>query len=154
MMEGKHIDVFVDGLKHYFDHLDITTTGSKGTLDISAPYLINSQQKLGLDYTGMISVTGNRTGYIFFSAKSSLLRFILLSYGESDFSERFKSDLVGEVANTLAGNARKYLGSDFHISTPTILANGIDASNYKLSKRCFVLPFRWRSNKAELIVSI
>jgi len=154
MIERKHIDIFIDGLKSYFGHLDLSVRGDQGTLDIGAPYLLESDKAVGLDYTGMISISGNSTGYIFFSAKSALLRFILLSYGESRFSDIFKRDLIGEVANTLAGNARKNFGPDFHISTPTVLEGKIDPKNYSLNSRCYVLPVRWKSNKAELIISM
>ncbi|GAA6139601.1 hypothetical protein NBRC116583_33480 [Arenicella sp. 4NH20-0111] len=153
-MERKHIDVFIDALTRYFDHLDVSITGEKGTLEIGAPYLLRTNQTIGLDYSGVISVSGYSSGYIFVTAKSAMLKFILLGHGESDFGDRFKEDLVGEVANTIAGNARRQLGSDFHISTPRVLSGALDPSQYALSSRCYVLPFRWKNNRAELIVSI
>jgi len=154
MMERKHIEVFVDGLTRYFHHLDTARIGLSGNLEIGAPYLLKNTQNMGLDYTGMISVSGLKAGTIFVTAKSSLLRLILLSHGESAFSTELKRDLVGEMANTLAGNARRHLGPDFHISTPHILEGPVNTQSYRLSSRCYILPFRWKSNKAELIVSI
>ncbi len=154
MIERKHIDVFIEGLRHYFSHLDLTAKDDNDSLYIGAPYLMETDKEAGLDYTGVISISGNSTGHIFFSAKSSLLNFILLKYGERDFSELFKRDLVGEVANTLAGNARKVLGSEFHISPPKVINGKINPRNYRLSSRCYILPMRWNSNKAELIISI
>lgn len=154
MIDRNYIDIFIDGLKRYFSHLDLPSKGDKGSLKVGAPYLLERDQSIGLDYTGMISISGNNTGYVFFSARNALLRFILLSYGESRFDEIYKRDLVGEVANILAGNARKKFGVDFHISTPTVLEGKINPQNYSLNSRCYVLPVRWKSNKAELIISI
>lgn len=154
MSERAHIDVFIDGLTRYFSHLDASLNDTQPTLEIGAPYLLKASQAMGLDFTGMIAVSGNNLGHIFVSAHSALLKRILLSYGESDLSDTHKRDLVGEIANTLAGNARRHLGTDFHISTPRVLEGTLETSNYKLSSRCYVLPFRWKSSKAELIVSI
>jgi len=154
MMERMHIDVFIDGLTRYFKHLDSSRIGDNLSLEISAPYLLESTQSLGLDYTGMISVSGSNSGIIFVSAKNALLKLILLSLGESEFSSELKRDLIGEIANTLAGNARRHLGEGFHISTPRVIKGPIITTNYRLSSRCYVLPFRWKSNKAELIISI
>jgi len=155
MIERKYIDVFIEGLKTYFDHLDSIFNGPpEGTLEVGAPYLLKSDQNLGMGYTGLINVTGSSMGTVFVSAPGVLLKRILLSYGESDLREEFKRDLIGEIANTLAGNARRYLGSEFHISTPRILLGQLDLSNYTLSQRCYLLPFRWRSSRAELLISI
>ncbi len=155
MIERAQIDIFIDGLTRYFTHLDIEVGGVPGALEIDAPYLLKSSQTMGQEYTGMISVSGENTGTIFITAGSALLKRILLSYGEQELNnENLKRDLIGEVANTLAGNARKYLGAGFHISTPKVLQGPLQAKRLQLDSRCFVLPFRWRSSKAELIVSL
>lgn len=162
MIDQAQIDVFIDALSRYFNHLD--TSIEEGAcalscrtgygLEVGAPYLLKSTQPMGLDFTGMISVSGNSTGTIFVSARSALLQLVLLSHGEKELSIKHKRDLIGEIANTLAGNARRHLGAEFHISTPRVLEGALEPVNYKLSSRCFILPFRWRSNKAELIISV
>ena len=154
MIERAQIDVFIDSLKRYFRHLDGVASGPANKLEIGAPYLLRDAQTMGLGYTGMINVSGTQSGTVFVSAGSTLLKRILLSYGEHNLSSEHKRDLIGEVANTLAGNARRHLGAEFHISTPRVLEGPIDPKRFDLNDRCFTLPFRWRSNKAELIVSI
>ncbi len=154
MNERAHIDVFIDGLSRYFNYLATELEEPNSSLEIGAPYLLSTSQPMGLDFTGMISVSGNNLGYIFVSANSALLKRILLSYGEVDLSDMPKKDLIGEIANTLAGNARRRLGADFHISTPRVFDGGLEPSKYQLTSRCYVLPFRWKSSKAELIISI
>ena len=49
------------------------------------------------------------------------LRALLLQIGETDVSEHNLADMAGEVANTLAGNARVHFGSEFMISVPVIV---------------------------------
>lgn len=154
MREQAHIDVFIDGLSRYFNHIDSSGNKGRSELEISAPYLLKNTQVMGLDFTGMITVSGRSIGNIFVTANSALLKRILLIYGEVELGVRHKRDLIGEIANTLAGNARQHLGTDFHISTPHVFEGPLETDKHQLGVRSYVLPFRWKSSKAELIVSI
>ena len=57
MIERAHIEVFVDSLTRYFSHLNQSTGARSNDLEISAPYLLNSSEVIGFDYTGMINVS-------------------------------------------------------------------------------------------------
>lgn len=150
MKQSKLIDVFIDGVKAYFEHLEKDSLG----LDIGAPYLVRCEDSFGSDYTGMISVVGSSQGFVFFSAPRSMLKHMLLSYGESDLRDQVLGDLVGEVANTISGNARRKMGGDFHISPPTITRGKIGQEFLKFSSRSYVMPLRWRNNIAQLIICL
>ncbi len=63
-------------------------------------------------------------------------------------------DLVGEVANTISGNARRDFGRDFIISVPSVLAGERPDIPLKAGTRSFVIPINWRSHSAKLIVSL
>ena len=157
MTERQTIDVFIDGLIRYFENLDeALKVGDEGfeNIEIGTPYLLQSTKRLGLDYTGMINLSGDYKGSVFVSAPNALLKRILLCYGEAEFSVELMRDLIGEVANTLAGNARRHLGSNFHISVPTVIKGALNTKKLDLNQRCYLLPFRWRGNKAELILSV
>lgn len=150
MKQSKLIDVFIDGVKAYFEHIEQDSSG----IDIGAPYLVRCEDNFGSDYTGMISVVGSSKGFVFFSAPRSMLKHMLLSYGESDFSDRILGDLVGEIANTISGNARRKMGADFHISPPTITRGKIAQELLKFSSRSYVMPLRWRNKIAHLIICL
>ncbi len=155
MVPHKYLEVFVDGLSQYFAHLDISDSSSKTrSFEIGTPYLLSKSEASGLDYTGAIAVSGENYGQVFFSASSSLLKLILLVYGATSLTEDKHKDIVGEVANTIAGNARRVLGSNFNISTPTVVKGSILEDRYDFSQLCFVLPVRWKSNQAQLIVNL
>lgn len=157
MIDRTHIDVFVDALTRYFEHLTESTDSTESIEDnlvISAPYLLNNDNILGLGYTGMINVSGRYSGKVFVTARSSMLKRILLCLGEVDLNEGLRQDLIGEITNTLAGNARRHLGAEFHISPPKVIKGEIKSTGLRLSTRCFVLPFRWKSNVADLIISL
>lgn len=150
MNHHKQIDIFIEGVKRYFTHLD----KSADELDFGVPYLIKNSEPLGKDYTGVIAVSGSNSGYVFFSAGRSMLSKILLNLGEPILHTDLMRDLVGEVANTIAGNARKSLGEEFHISPPKVLLGNIDTAMLASKRRSYVLPIRWKSNGAQLIISL
>ncbi len=51
---------------------------------------------------------------------------LLMRMQETDTSDENIKDLVGEVANTISGNARRDFGKNFVISVPVIIAHDVD----------------------------
>jgi len=151
MNHHKQIDIFIDGVKRYFSHLD---EGTRDGVEIGVPYLVRNQDSLGKDYTGVIAVSGSNQGYVFFSAGRSMLSKILLGHGESQFTTEYMSDIVGEITNTIAGNARKSFGDEFHIAPPKVMTGKVNSAMLKKERRSYVLPVRWKSNGAQLIISL
>ena len=82
-----------------------------------------------------------------------LVRELLLLQHETDWSDGNLLDAVGEIANTLAGNARKTLGSGLEISVPVKLqgAPGIKA---RVRKHPFVITLRWNRHEAMVCVDM
>ena len=87
------------------------------------------------------------------SMPPQLLKELLLLQGETDTSEGNLLDAVGEIANTLGGNARKTLGSGLHISVPVKLhgASGIKA---RVRKHPYVITLRWNHQPALVCVDM
>jgi chemotaxis protein CheX len=150
MQFKNEIDVFIEGVRNYFNLID----SQNEPATIGAPYLIRNETKLGLDYTGMIRVSGDARGAVFFSSSQLMLKYILLRQSEQIFDEIYLRDIAGEVANTIAGNARRYLGSGFHISPPRVLKTDIDRKYLSSDTRSYIIPVRWRNNNAQLVISI
>ena len=153
MINHQQAEVFVDGISRYFEHLE-GSRSSGSELEIGAPFILDYDKETGLDYTGFIAVSGVDHGNIFFSATSCLLKTILLSYGVTSLTKSKHKDIVGEVANTIAGNARRHLGKNFLISTPTVIEGNLRSEHYDTSHRSYVIPLRWNSKSAQLIVNI
>jgi chemotaxis protein CheX len=63
-------------------------------------------------------------------------------------------DLVGEVANTISGNARRDFGRNFIISTPSICDRTNAATAAATTGRSFVIPINWRSYSANVVVCL
>jgi chemotaxis protein CheX len=69
-------------------------------------------------------------------------------------SDHNLSDLVGEVANTISGNARRHFGPDFLISVPVIVAGNANAIQVPRTIKAYILPLRWHKLEATLVVSL
>lgn len=150
MENEKQINIFIDGVRDYFEKIGHSVDDTQ----VGAPYLIKNDQECGLDYTGMIAVGGDAKGAVFFTANKVMLKYLLLRQYESNFDEAYMRDMAGEVANTIAGNARRHLGAGFHISPPKILDTKISRKYLSKSSRSYIIPIKWNNNTSQLIVSI
>ena len=106
------------------------------------------------EYTGVINISGKREGVVYFTAPKAMLTVLLMKMQENDFSHETMRDLVGEVANTISGNARRDFGRDFVISVPSVLSGEKPAIPQKPGQRSFIIPINWRSHSAKLVVSL
>ncbi len=61
---------------------------------------------------------------------------------------------MGEVANTIAGNARQYFGNEFLISVPTVLLGRPDKILFPRHLKNVVIPITWRSHRSYLIICL
>jgi chemotaxis protein CheX len=142
------IQALIAGTVNFF------TTLVDSSADVKAPYLVPESGVLLLDYTGVIDVTGVRRGSIYFTAPSVLLRHILVKHGRTEITDDIMADVVGEVANTISGNARRVFGHEFIISTPRMMQGKDGANTLKLGERAFIVPIHWRSYQAALVISL
>ena len=91
---------------------------------------------------------------MYVSAPSTLLREVIKAMGEPDSSMTMMKDLLGEMANTISGNARTEFGPDFIISPPQII-EGVPSIPYlPKDRQSYVTPFTWRGYKAVIGISI
>lgn len=147
-MREDEIQVFIRGTINYFEEV----TGVKAELDI--PYTKGPEQVL-LDYSGHIGISGNRKGGLYITCPRGMLeeitRKVLLS---DEVDEQSIFDMIGEIANTIAGNARTSFGANFNISVPTIFKGKPDHFRIVLRTPVVVLPINWKGHQAFLVVGI
>lgn len=147
-MSENTIQVFIDGVVRYFEHT------SDKDVTVGTPYLIENNQPAAHDYTGIISITGPWRGCVYFTAPAILVKHLLMSIGEPDTTEENILDLVGEVANTISGNARREFGSDFVISVPIVIEGKPSGIHLPSNLRSYVIPITWKSYKAAVVVCL
>ena len=147
-MNAEEITVFIEGAKHYF------RTVSDRQVEIGSPYLVSPEETPSYDYTGIIGISGAKKGCVYFSAPSILLRHLLISLGEEDQDAGLMGDVIGEVANTISGNARASFGSDFMISVPVVVNGRPDSIKLPKGLKAYVIPVDWDKYQASLVVCI
>ncbi len=147
MLREEELKTFVDGTTNYFE------VAAQQPASIGSPYLAEGSPALH-DYTGVITVSGKREGVVYFTAPRAMLTVLLMKMQENDFSHETMRDLVGEVANTISGNARRDFGREFVISVPSVLSGDKPDIPGKPGARSFVIPINWRSHSAKLVVAL
>lgn len=63
-------------------------------------------------------------------------------------------DAVGEVANTIAGNARRHFGEQLNISVPITISGNPERIQAMVRSRPYAIQLRWKHYEATLIVDI
>jgi chemotaxis protein CheX len=148
MLEEQDIRAFVYGTTHYFE------VAAQQAASVGSPFLIMQGRPEVHDYTGVIGVSGRRSGVVCFSAPRGMLTVLLMKMNESNVTHENLCDLVGEVANTISGNVRRDFGRDFAISAPTVLSGTGAQIEVPRGCRPVVIPINWRSHAAKLVVCL
>lgn len=147
-MKVEKLNVFMQSVSAFFEQI------GESLREIDTPYLNDNTQPIAYDYSGIITITGPIVGSVYVSATTVMLRDLLRAIGEPEGSIALLKDLVGEIANTVSGNARTEFGPDFLISPPTI-TEGVPPLQYlPRERRSYVIPFYWHEHKAVIGICI
>jgi chemotaxis protein CheX len=147
MLKEAEIRTFIEGTTNYFE------VSAQQAASVGSPYLVTDGKPGCYEYTGVIGISGARKGIVYFTARRAMLMVLLMRMQETDSSEETIKDLVGEVANTISGNARRDFGKNFLISVPTVIANEPERVVAPHS-RSYVIPINWRTHSAKLVVCL
>lgn len=147
-MKEEKVQAFVDVVKNYFEQF------SDEELVIDTPYLFEGEQPNLYGYTGVIGISGVMKGVVYISASKELLQVVLQDMHEDDVSDAMLQDLVGEIANTIAGNVRKDFGPEFHISIPFVIKGAPQSVMLPKSGRLFIIPVLWKHERGEIGVCL
>jgi len=150
-MKDFQIQIFVKSITNYFDKI----TGISAETGI--PFLKEKGKSILMEYTGLIGISGKIKGAVYFTADEIFLSELLeyITPGAEKTNENL-ADITGELANTISGNTQETLGRDFHISVPVIFSksNSTGKGSLIIKASTFVIPLRWKTNKAYLAVDL
>ncbi len=146
-MTDEEIKVFIDGVIRYFERV------SRQAAEVETPYL-RGEESVTLDFTGVIGISGRHRGAVYFTSGADQLSALLRVLGEHDTSFPNLADLVGEVANTIAGNARQFFGAEFLISVPVVLWGRPEKISFPRHLKTFVIPILWRGFRSYLLICL
>lgn len=146
-IEKEAIEVFIESLAHFYRQV------GADEIELGVPFLLDSDAPVVSDFTGIIGISGKRKGCVYYTCPKALLSYILLAMGERDMSNEHLCDVAGEIANTVAGNARKAFGSDFTISVPVVVQGSPERIRLPEGVRCVVIPARWKFYQSNIVVA-
>jgi chemotaxis protein CheX len=140
------VGVFCDAAGAFFE----ATTGSRARVR-TAFQLRDGVLAQRADFLGIIEIGGRFRGSVVFGAPRGLLSHVLLVLGSSDYSEESHRDIAGEIANQMAGYARRSFGEGLDIAVPRVLAR---EESWLPPPTPFVIPMTWDRYEAQLVVDL
>ncbi len=147
-MKAEKLQVFMRSVALFFEQI------GDGLKEIDTPYLNDNQNPVAYDYSGIITISGAIMGSVYVSSSTTMLRHLLRVLGEPEESMALLKDLIGEIANTISGNARTEFGANFIISPPTIVQGAPSIQYLPREKRSYIIPFYWHDHKAVIGICV
>ena len=148
MVKVEKLGVFLSSINAFFAQID------DAQVALDTPYLNNNKSAIGYDYSDIIKISGPLKGCVYISAPTVMLREVIKVMGEPDSSITMMKDLLGEMANTISGNARTEFGSEFIISPPQIVEGAPSISYLPKERHSYITPFTWRGYEALIGICI
>jgi chemotaxis protein CheX len=142
------VSVFLAAVMNYF------STSVQQAAVCGTPFLALDKTPELSDFTGTITISGKYSGLVAFTAPKSMLCVMLMRMQETDMCQENLCDLVGEIANTLSGNARRDFGQQFNISVPTVTMGRKNKLELPEGARPIVIPIGWRNYSSTLVVHL
>jgi len=146
-LNENQLKIFIDAVLHYFGQM------STHKAEIKTSYLAERTPPCA-DYTGLITVSGRYRGCIYLTAPRLMLRQLLIEMREPDTTEANLLDAVGEIANTISGNARRHFGEALEISVPVAFKGVAEQLRAAVRARPFVIVVGWCGYEAAVVVDI
>lgn len=145
------IQAFMDSTSNYF-----TTVGSDKP-EFGIPYNLDAGTKKYplYAYSGHIGISGSHRGGIVLTCEKNLVAQLLHHVlGHGSESEEEIIQMLAELVNTVAGNARLHFGSGFEISVPTVVIGEPEEFKFVLAEPSLVLPLTWQGSHANAIIGL
>jgi chemotaxis protein CheX len=140
--------VFVHGAARFFSKI------SPVQAQVGTPFLRDDTDRVMSDFSAVIGISGNQRGCVYYSAPREMVLALADLFGESDLSDDICADFVGEIANTISGNAREQLGPGFLISVPVVIRGRADDVRFPDDAPAFVIPISWNGHRSSLIICL
>lgn len=149
-MQEQDQKLFVDSIANFFER------SVDRPARIEKPYIKDDDEKVLLEYSGLIGISGHHKGCIYFTAeRAMLLDYTRLLLGDDVGSEEAAvRDMVGEIANNICGNVSETFGRDFMISVPAVITGDPSTTSIKMEVPTHVFAFEWEGHRAYLVVGI
>ena len=144
-MNEETLKTILQSITNYFKKFEI------GEVKVYPSYLGEVGSLLSYDFTGIVTLSGEYSGVVYFSASSNLI-YKIISQLNQPMHNDYYLDLVAEMSNIFAGNLRKVLGKSFNISVPTTISGSIGQIKIVSNERPCVIPIEFQGEKSIVVI--
>ncbi len=142
-------NLFIDAVSNYFTHLTEIDSSTH------VPYLKETKGLVLKDYTGMIGISGSKTGFVYISANREMFEdLIYIFIGIENPTNADVLDMAGEISNVVAGNVRANLGTNFMISVPVVFEGMPNELDINDEVSLYVIPIQWKKHEAFVVIAL
>jgi len=145
-LQETDLRIFVDAVRRYFE------ASSRIAPEITSAFL-GTGDVPEHEFNGVVALSGRYHGQVTVSLPQRPLCELLLLQRETNLSESNLLDAVGEIANTLAGNARQSLGDELEISVPTTRRGRLGSPPHTRHLP-YVITLRWNTYPGLVCVDV
>lgn len=145
IMNEETLKTIVQSITNYFEKFEI------GEVKVYPSYLGEIGSLPSYYFTGIINLSGDYSGVVYFSASQNLISMIISKLNQP-MNNEYYLDLVAEMSNIFAGNLRKVLGKSFNISVPTTIMGPIKEIKISSSERPCVIPIEFQGEKSIVVI--
>ena len=149
-MTEQTLGYFINSLKLFFAEI------TEEEPEMGVPFVEQDRGKVLKDYTSSISITGDCSGAVYVSMQKDMLTEIAkIMLEEQEVEEDTLGDVVGELANTIAGHGCQQLVEDYSLSVPMVITGKNHVIKlHRLNSPIYVIPFEWHSFTSYLFVGL
>lgn len=145
IMNEETLKTIVQSITNYFEKFEI------GEVKVYPSYLGEIGSLPSYYFTGIINLSGDYSGVVYFSASKNLISKIISKLNQP-MNNEYYLDLVAEMSNIFAGNLRKVLGKSFNISVPTTIMGSIKEIKISSNERPCVIPIEFQGEKSIVVI--
>jgi chemotaxis protein CheX len=135
-MDVQYVNSFVRSITHVFETMVHTK------VHVGNPFVKSDSNAL-TDIAGVIGVSGDVTGCVVLSFPETAAKKVVSAFAgvELDRHDPDFADAIGELANMVAGNAKKELiGMNVSVSLPSVIIDRQHAVSYSPSVPRVIIP--------------
>ncbi|MES0491825.1 MAG: chemotaxis protein CheX [Leptospirales bacterium] len=144
-MKEADLSVYSGGVDNYFKQFPDSKVVMKDHYPMEDKFVF-------LDYSAIIGISGSRKGGLYVTVPTAMIDDLITAMGVGPADDALRKDMIGEVANNIAGNAGEVFGGDFKISVPIVVTGEKHNIELPVAIPAMTIPVEWKGHTSFLVV--
>ncbi len=146
-MTGSDLLVFSSRTADFFE----TMTGRRARVEAPVP---EHSSPVALEFSAVIGITGCCRGVVYLTMSEEMTAQIYRDMGYHDPVQNAGMDLVGEILNTICGNAREEMGREFEISVPVAVSGRQSLVRFSCEDSIYSAAITWCGHRGYIYICL